>query len=312
MLLLSSPSPCYPLPVVNSGELDGATENQNSKIIFNKRLENKYRPDCKAPYVVHIEKAVEDVQGVKKNTSILRISNALRKIASKYVDLGYDLKRIGESKFKVSFESYKTANEFVNLLRAKQNDILQEERWLVYIPDYKVLKNMVMRGFEDGPEPDEVLLHLRPSPGWERIWKKPIFIEKLKTRRHNLDGSFSLIDSNTYVASYDTFNLPPSVVYNMRTIYLSPFVNKVQCCLHCLRYGHSTRFCKSDPDKSVCARCGSKGHIKSSCTSSEIKCVNCIREKKASVDHEATNSLCPIFIEQKSICYYGHNGCHSS
>lgn len=147
------------------------------------------------------------------------------------------------------------------------------ECWIVYIPDYKVIKKMVIRGFDDGPDIEDIMKYLRPSPGEEITWRKPIKVERLKTRTFDREGNSTLTEGNTYIASFDSFVVPNKMVYNMRTVYLVPFISRVLRCARCQRYGHAARFCKSSTE--TCARCAAKGHSRALCTTDAIRCVNC-------------------------------------
>lgn len=126
-------------------------------------LDNVYRGDCKAPYIVHLER-IGNNSNTSDNTNILQFSNALRRIAPRYIDQGYDLKRTGPTKFKTSFSNHTSANSFVKFMKNKAHSLLRGEEWIVYIPDYKVIKKMIIRGFEDGPEPADIIKYVRPPP----------------------------------------------------------------------------------------------------------------------------------------------------
>lgn len=149
-----------PWSAKTSTEPTAAIKTANNIQLYDKRADNEYWSDCKAPYVTYIERIDIDIQSDKKNTSVVYFVyfGVLRKIASKFVDLEYDLKRIEEAKFKISilFEEYKNANSFVKFFRDKLGEI-PEENWIIYVPDYKVVKKVVIRGFKDGSNPANIL-----------------------------------------------------------------------------------------------------------------------------------------------------------
>lgn len=77
-----------------------------------------------------------------------------------------------------------------------------------------------------------------------------------------------------------------------------------QRCGHCQRFGHSTKSCnrKKAGDQPVCANC-SHTHSTSSCTASDVCCINCTRDKRPNSSHRASDHRsCPVaqlFIQQR-------------
>ncbi|KMQ88186.1 type iv secretion protein rhs, partial [Lasius niger] len=61
----------------------------------------------------------------------------------------HDLKASGSNKFTVSFCDGSLANKFVDYFNQNRNLIFQDESWLAYIHNYKVIRQFVMRGIDD-------------------------------------------------------------------------------------------------------------------------------------------------------------------
>ena len=66
-------------------------------------------------------------------------------------------------------------------------------------------------------------------------------------------------------------------------------------CYHCQRYGHTEANCnaKKNGEHPVCFKCAGN-HKSKDCTSTEKKCINCVRFKKQNTDHSANNSCCIV------------------
>lgn len=142
---------------------------------------------------------------------------------------------------------------------------------------------------------------MRPPPGWEGVWHNPRSVERL-TRRVpdpvNPD-KFSMLPTNTFVATFEDFALPPYVVVLGKRIYLKPFVQRVFKCDHCCRFSHTKRICKSLSSLSICCKYGLQGHVKNECFSEKLKCINSVRKKYMFLEHAADDNSCPVYVYQR-------------
>lgn len=164
------------------------------------RLLNKYSLESKPPFVVNIERLspLLSPQDTPENTKVqdseaTSASNhkeikhfrqseskqygiiALGKRIAKHIDIfkhAFDLKSSGRNKFTVSFCEGSTANKFVDHFNKNKNTIFQGESWLAYVPNYKVIKQYIIRGVDDNDSAEELLTHIRPPPDWGILWTR--------------------------------------------------------------------------------------------------------------------------------------------
>ena len=64
-------------------------------------------------------------------------------------------------------------------------------------------------------------------------------------------------------------------------------------CGKCCRWGHSSKYCRSDI---VCSRCSKKGHAQADCENEILKCCNCGGQ------HNSFSKECPIYMKERKIC----------
>lgn len=65
----------------------------------------------------------------------------------------------------------------------------------------------------------------------------------------------------------------------------------IKRCNNCQHFGHYSRECPT-PDEHVCGKC-SQNHLTDDCSSADVKCVNCVREKGDQCEHTAFDFKCP-------------------
>lgn len=114
------------------------------------------------------------------------------------------------------------------------------------------------------------------------------------------------INTNSYIAKFKTTNVPSSLIYMGKHVYLEPFVQRVRRCQFCQRFSHLAKMCRTSSNLlPTCVRCGSNkpDHDAIICKSSDPKCINCVRSKFSNIDisHEASSSDCPVYLRQRNI-----------
>lgn len=66
-------------------------------------------------------------------------------------------------------------------------------------------------------------------------------------------------------------------------------------CFRCLEYGHVSKSCRSEQDRSnLCRRCGKEGHISKNCEAEPI-CMLCRSSGNGDKKHVAGSFRCPVF-----------------
>ena len=76
-------------------------------------------------------------------------------------------------------------------------------------------------------------------------------------------------------------------IYKVRDRYFATM------CYHCLNYGHIKERCPTKDNSPCCRKCAGD-HSASGCSLNVKKCINCVRVKKADVDHMANEKCCPV------------------
>lgn len=288
------------------------------------RLVNKYSLDSKPPFIVHIEQiipppphAIYLVQDSAKDKPSNKAGNsqdsdrkqksanstygiiAMGKRLTKYIEdfnTAFDLKTIGRNKFSVTFSEGTTANRFVESFNNKLNQIFPGERWVAAIPNFKVIKQYILRGIDDDDSPEELLANIRLPPEWGILWTPPFEVSRLKkpvrqkSNNNNNNMVTKYVDSESYIVRFRASIVPPSVIYMGKRLVLRPYIQRVRRCDRCHRYGHIAKICRTTDSNAICVRCGKyssthNGDDKSKCTSDKPSCINCIRHKLKDSEH---------------------------
>ncbi|XP_070158964.1 uncharacterized protein [Polyergus mexicanus] len=185
---------------------------------------------------------------------------------------------------------------------------------IAYVPNYKVIRQFIIRGVDDDDSPEDLIKNVCPPPEWNILWQPPFEAVRLKkpirTRDSKNISSTKYTESDTYVVRFRTLSVPPSVIYMGKRCYLTPFIEKVRRCQRCQRFGHVARFCRASDRNAVCQRCGklvsshdSSNNVNEPCSAESPSCINCKRHKLPDNEtvHEASSNSCPIFQKQRRI-----------
>lgn len=226
----------------------------------------------------------------------------------------FDLKTIGKNKFSVCFSDGTSANKFADAFNKNLSQAFPGEIWIAFVPNFKVIRQYIIRGVDDDDSPEELLANIRPPPDWEMTWSHPFEITRPKRsiRTRNKDDTFTtkFIDTDSYVLRFRSTLALPSIIYMGKRFALIPYVQKVIRCRKCQRYGHLTKICRTPDSKAMCSRCGelTSTHKDGKCQVDSPSCINCKRNNLEDTEHEASANICPVFLKhrhiKKTMAYY--------
>jgi len=241
--------------------------NENRLDFINSQKINRYSSSNHSPFLVHIE----SLDGNIGNVHPMKLG----KILADYFPAIQNIRRLGRNIIVVSFKFSFDANSFV------QSNELLPENWVPYIPNYKIIRSGIVRGVDPSLSYDEISQGIK--------WKdRPIVIrsiERLKYRDSRNNNE--LRDSSTVKIDFVSNLLPEFIsIWSVR-LKVRPYVNKVRKCFNCLRWGHSSVFCRGI---SVCSGCGDR-HENEVCSSNTFLCPDCKQI------HPPFDNNCPIYLK---------------
>lgn len=119
--------------------------------------------------------------------------------------------------------------------------------------------------------PEEILADLKPY--------KAVKFEKLLK-----DPSKSHIP--LFLITFLGSQCPPHIRVAFCQFKVDRYVPGTIKCTNCVQFGHTKKYCKSQP---TCAKCSEKGHLALNCTSSSLACPHC-KGAHAAFSHECPKS----------------------
>lgn len=240
-----------------------------------------YTENDKGPFVVHIQKKTSSDNNLNNTTINPIIFGKLMLKHSFHGIVPGSVTRIGRNRLKLSFNSFKEANNFVN------NSIILEQGYNAFIPSFCVTKMGVIRVPTDIDDNDIKLDAVIPH--------NPTKI--LKIRRLNyktiIDGIPTWKPSQSVVVTFEGQVLPEYVYLYYNKINVQSYRYPTIQCYTCCRFGHTKNNCRAKPR---CYKCG-QGHTGDTCglDESESCCLIC------SGNHFATSKKCPELVRQQNI-----------
>lgn len=190
---------------------------------------------------------------------IMEIARILRNIKITY----QNLVQAGRNRFKITFANPRHAEQLIN-----SKIITEEFKYNIYVPTmYKETIGVVRNVPPSIPE-SELLANIDS----ERI--RITRIERIKRlQKKELISTYSIkiyAEGEKLPRQIKIFDLPYEV-----DCYVFP----MKCCVKCVRYGHTTKACKSP--KVRCYNCSDEGHEGQDCTSLDVCCMHCKGNHKA-------------------------------
>lgn len=266
-------------------------------------VNNRYLQGNPGPYNVFIEK-VTPPPDLSSSLSVIKLGRVLLSHVPQLIGLAHDFRRVSQGKYSISFSDCKQANEFVASLWKLRYKLFTNETWLAFIPNYRITRQMLIKGIDDDSlDPEFILKYIKPPVTWNGFWCKPVEINRLKKRIPDKDNpsKFIFVDSNLYIATFHNITVSNSAIFLGKTIYFTPFVQRMRRCAHCQRFGHTVKNCKSINRPQFCESCVATGHSSKSYTNPDFNCINCVRNKNKDTLHKASHPDCPVFLLQRDV-----------
>lgn len=240
-------------------------------------LLNKYKCNDEGPYFVYVEH-------LKKNFGRLfpmKIGYYLLE-ANEFKNDILDIVAVGANRVKVVFKTYSIANSLI------QHNIVTKNQLVAYIPTFfnhrKGVIRMVDTTFSESFLTENIECHN----------SKVIRVQRMKRKITNADGNQILVDRQMIIVTFLGNSIPQKVRINLSYFTVDPYVQPVVQCFKCLRYGHTSKLCKSKTQR--CKTCSDIHDENINCEDSNSFCLYC-----QSNDHSSISKNCPMFINQYKI-----------
>jgi len=170
------------------------------------------------------------------------------------------------------------------------NDLAQSvnvipDNWVAYIPNYKIIRVGIVRCVDPFLTVEEIFQGLK----WLDRPVEIRSIERLKFKDKNKDNELRV--SSSIKMEFVSSLLPEFIsIWNVRS-RVRPYINRVRKCFNCLRWGHSSVFCRG---RSNCSKCGDV-HDSENCQGDSFHCPDCGQI------HSPFNFNCPVFLKYQLI-----------
>jgi len=139
------------------------------------------------------------------------------------------------------------------------------DNWIAYISNYKIVRSGIVRGVDLNLSIEEIYKGIK-------FMERPLEIKsitKLKYRDKNYNNE--LRDSSSIkIEFFSNLLLEFISIWSVRSRIRS-FINRVRKCFNCLKWGHSSAFCRSSP---VCTGC-ERSYNSDICVDSAFMCPDC-------------------------------------
>lgn len=253
------------------------TETSKAKYI---NTDNRYNSNSTGPFVLYVEHLSLNVGRLHP-----------MKLAEKLLNIGDDeryiteINVIGRNRVKIVVSNAAAANRLVT------NTIFAENELVAYVPLHLTEKRGVIRGVDTSYSEDE--LH--------KIIKSPIPIKSVRRLYKTIwkDNQQIKVARQIIVVTFSKVDLPQFIYINKIRFEVDCYYSPVVMCYQCLRFGHTSKVCKSIKK---CQNCGmaTNENIHNSAEKCSENCSRyCLHCK--SETHKSTDKNCPYFLKQKRI-----------
>lgn len=252
------------------------THSTKSKFID---INNRYAANSPGPFVIYVEHLSLNVGRLHP----MRLGEKLLNIGDD-ATLIKEINVIGRNRVKIEVQSASAANRLV------KNTVFSENELISYIPLHLTEKRGIIRGVDTSYSEAELLDLIQSHIPIKNIRRLYRYINK--------DGQMVKSPRQMIVVTFNKLEIPQFIYINKVRFEVNCYYSPVILCYNCLRYGHTSKQCKSSKK---CQTCGSETEQCSvgdrKCSSSCSKfCIHC-----RSNNHNTTDRSCPLYLKQKRI-----------
>ena len=257
--------------ILSDVEMDttGAGDTRQAETTTN--LTMKYLRAFKGPYVIVVENTDGTPLHDLKLGKLMFTNNSINDVLK--------IDHSGRQRVSITFKNASSANDFLS------HPLLARNNMRAFIPQQLVKRVGVIRNIPIDVSEEDIKNNIQS-------WYKILAVERLK-RRVQKDNVIEYAPTQSFKVTFYSQNLPDSVQLYLANRRVEPFIFRVTQCETCLRYGHTTKSCKSG--KPRCGNCGSTEHGTQNCTETQPTCVHC------KGPYKAIDTKCPEFERQKII-----------
>lgn len=244
---------------------------------------NLYSANDRAPFTVFVQSTQtspisSDNDQVNKNISKLHPIAFGKLLSENQVEGVLKITKKGRDRLGVDFYNYKQANNFV--LNQKIKNTFE-----TFIPSHLISCQGIVRSVHQSLSDNDIISSINSI-------YKVISVRRL-SRRSSPAGVQPVIyePTQTLVITFAGTTLPKYVKLYYCSLPVEAYILPVLRCYNCLRFGHTSKLCKSTQR---CATC-SGPHDKSKCEVQSPLCVHC------SQPHSSLDANCPELRRQQAI-----------
>lgn len=243
-------------------------------------VNNRYNSNSTGPFVVYVEHLslnVGRLHPMKLAEKLLNIGDDERDIT--------EINIIGRNRVKIVVSNATTANRLV------KNTVFAENELIAYIPLHLTEKRGVIRGVDTSYSENELL----------EIIKSPIPIKNVRRLYKTVykDDQKIRVARQMIVVTFNKVDLPQYIFINKIRFEVNCFYSPVVICYKCLRFGHTTKLCRSVKKCQICGKVTNE-NIENNFEKCSEDCFRyCLHCK--SENHNSTDKNCPQFQKQKRI-----------
>jgi hypothetical protein len=264
---------------ITSNDLEHNYESRNRgnvNVLFNADINSFYDETDVEPFIVHIE----SLPGTGNIGNIHPLAMGKKLFSSKIEGVS-EIKRSSKNRIVCTFKSSVSANSFVSSNFGKENKLN------VYIPSYQLERTGIVRHIDTDLSEEEIFENLKVSNDVTIL-----SVKRLSKTVKNDDGSKHNRPIPLVSIKFKGKQLPEYINIFYNRCPVEPYIANPILCYRCIRFGHTSRNCKSQPR---CPNCPNS-HPQGDCPG--VHSPTCLFCKGP---HSSLSKLCPEYDVQKQI-----------